>query len=53
MTSTTLKSQLTASTLTYFGIAGRGEAIRLAFAIGDIEFENKKIGFGDWGALST
>mmetsp|Transcript_32530 Transcript_32530/g.49046 ORF Transcript_32530/g.49046 Transcript_32530/m.49046 type:complete len:222 (+) Transcript_32530:64-729(+) len=37
--------------LTYFGIPGRGEAIRLALFLGDIDFNDDRIGFGDWKAL--
>ena len=37
--------------LTYFGLPGRGEAIRLALFLGDIDFNDDRIGFGDWKAL--
>jgi len=37
--------------LTYFGIEGRGEPARLAFAIGGVEFEDHRISFQEWGAL--
>ncbi|CDF35920.1 Glutathione S-transferase [Chondrus crispus] len=36
--------------LSYFGVSGRGEAARLALAIGDVEFENDTFGFGEWAA---
>jgi len=42
-------SVLTSSKLIYFGIPGRGEAIRLALAISGIEFEDKRIPFPVWG----
>lgn len=35
--------------LSYFGIPGRGEALRLALAIGGIEFEDNRIPFPAWG----
>ena len=34
--------------LTYFGIPGRGESIRLALRIGDIEFQDNRIAFPQW-----
>lgn len=34
--------------LTYFGIPGRGEATRLALAIGGIPFEDHRIEFSQW-----
>lgn len=37
--------------LTYFGIAGRGEPVRLCFALGEIAFEDNRITFADWGTL--
>eukprot|EP01060_Flectonema_neradi_P008314 TRINITY_DN1593_c1_g1_i2.p1 TRINITY_DN1593_c1_g1~~TRINITY_DN1593_c1_g1_i2.p1 ORF type:complete len:236 (+),score=39.42 TRINITY_DN1593_c1_g1_i2:79-708(+) len=35
-------------TLIYFDLAGGGEPIRLAFHIGGIEFEDRRISFKDW-----
>jgi prostaglandin-H2 D-isomerase / glutathione transferase len=35
--------------LTYFSLAGRGEATRLALTIGGIQFEDHRIGFPQWG----
>lgn len=37
--------------LTYFDLAGRAEATRLAFAIGDIDFEDKRISFPDFATV--
>merc|ERR1711933_445416 len=37
--------------LTYFGLPGRGEAIRLALFLGNIDFTDDRIGFPDWKAL--
>lgn len=37
--------------LTYFGIPGRGEAARLALAIGNVKFNDNRVQFKDWGAL--
>jgi prostaglandin-H2 D-isomerase / glutathione transferase len=37
--------------LTYFSLAGRGEATRLALAIGGIQFEDHRVEFPQWGAL--
>lgn len=34
--------------LTYFGIPGRAESIRLALAIGGIDFIDERIAFADW-----
>ena len=44
-------SVLSGSRLVYFGIPGRAEAIRLALAIGGVEFEDKRIPFPAWGKL--
>lgn len=44
-------SVLTGSKLTYFGIPGRGEAIRLALAIGGIAFEDNRVPFQKWGSV--
>lgn len=38
-------------TLTYFNGKGRAEPIRLAFAIGHIEYKDERIKFEDWGKL--
>lgn len=43
------KSVLTGCKLTYFGIPGRGEAIRLALAIGGVSFEDERVPFPAWG----
>lgn len=37
--------------LTYFEVTGRAEAVRLAFAIGGIDFEDERIPFKDWPTL--
>lgn len=37
--------------LTYFAIPGRGEATRLALAIGGIQFTDERIQFNDWPSL--
>lgn len=38
--------------LTYFDMSGgRGEAIRLAFLLGDIAFEDIRFSFSEWGEL--
>lgn len=42
---------LVGSRLVYFGIPGRAEAIRLALAIGGVEFEDKRVPFPAWGKL--
>lgn len=39
------------SKLTYFGIPGRGETIRLALSIGGVPFEDERIAFSDWGTV--
>lgn len=36
-------------TLTYFGVPGRAEPIRLAFSIGKVEFEDVRLDFESWG----
>lgn len=39
-------------TLSYFPPAGRGEAIRMALAVANVEYTNQKVSFiADWGAL--
>jgi prostaglandin-H2 D-isomerase / glutathione transferase len=42
---------LAGAKLTYFGIPGRGEALRLALAIGGVEFEDKRVPFPAWGKV--
>lgn len=37
--------------LTYFDIAGRAEAIRLALTLGDIAFEDIRVSFEEWQKL--
>lgn len=39
--------------LTYFGLPGRGESIRLALAIGGVEFEDNRIEFKDWPNIKS
>ena len=34
--------------LVYFDLEGRGEVIRILLNIGNIDFEDFRIGFGDW-----
>jgi glutathione S-transferase len=45
------ESVLAGCKLTYFGIPGRGEAIRLALAIGGVEFEDHRVPFPAWGKV--
>jgi glutathione S-transferase len=40
-------------TLTYFGIPGRGEAVRLALAVGGISFTDHRVAFADWKSLKA
>ena len=42
---------LAGSKLIYFGIPGRGEAVRLALAIGGVPFEDKRVPFPAWGKV--
>ena len=44
-------SVLAGSKLTYFGIPGRGEAVRLALTIGGVEFEDERVPFQAWGKV--
>jgi glutathione S-transferase len=44
-------SVLAGSKLIYFGIPGRGEAVRLALAVAGIEFEDKRVPFPAWGRV--
>lgn len=37
--------------LTYFDLTGRAEAVRLAFAIGDVPFEDERIGFPEFAKI--
>lgn len=39
--------------LTYFGLAGRGDPIRLALAHGGVEFTDNRVSFPDWGAMKS
>ena len=41
-------SVLSGCRLTYFGIPGRAEAIRLALAVGGVDFEDERIPFPAW-----
>jgi glutathione S-transferase len=45
------ESVLAGCKLTYFGIPGRGEAIRLALAIGGVKFEDQRVPFPAWGKV--
>lgn len=45
------ESVLAGCKLTYFGIPGRGEAIRLALAIGGVEFDDNRVPFPAWGKV--
>lgn len=44
-------SVLSGCRLTYFGIPGRAEAIRLALAVGGVDFEDKRVPFPAWGQV--
>lgn len=44
-------SVLTGSKLSYFGIPGRGEAIRLTLAISGVQFEDNRVPFPAWGKM--
>jgi len=44
-------SVLAGCKLIYFGIPGRGEAVRLALTIGGIKFEDKRVPFPAWGKV--
>lgn len=44
-------SVLAGSKLIYFGIPGRGEAVRLALAIGGVDFEDARVPFQAWGKV--
>ena len=44
-------SVLAGSKLTYFGIPGRGEAVRLALTIGGVDFEDERVPFQAWGKV--
>ncbi|CAM9679449.1 unnamed protein product, partial [Sphacelaria rigidula] len=39
--------------LTYFDLPGRAEATRLAFAVGDVEFEDKRISFDEFADVAS
>lgn len=47
------ESVLAGCKLMYFGIPGRGEAIRLALTIGGIDFEDQRIPFPAWGKVKS
>jgi len=49
--SSSQESGLLGSTLTYFGLAGRGEPIRLAYHMGGIDFVDKRVSFSEWPDL--
>ncbi|CAN0537754.1 unnamed protein product, partial [Scytosiphon promiscuus] len=38
--------------LNYFGLPGRGEATRVAFAVGGVDFEDKRLSFEEFGVSS-
>lgn len=44
-------SILTRCRLTYFGITGRGEAIRLTLAISGVQFEDNRVPFSAWDKI--
>jgi len=44
-------SILANSKFTYFNVAGKGDATRLALAYGGIPFTDNRIAFPDWAAL--
>jgi len=44
-------SVLAGSKLIYFGIPGRGEAVRPALAIGGVDFEDARVPFQAWGKV--
>jgi len=44
-------SVLIGSRLLYFGIPGRGEAVRLALAVGGVRFEDRRVPFPGWGRV--
>jgi len=46
-------TEATSYKLTYFPIPGRGEAIRFAFRVGKIPFEDNRIDFASFGKLKT
>ncbi|KNC78067.1 hypothetical protein SARC_09488 [Sphaeroforma arctica JP610] len=39
--------------LTYFDIKGRGEPIRIAFAYGDVPYEDKRVSYKDWPSIKS
>eukprot|EP00756_Hemistasia_phaeocysticola_P026830 Hpha_TRINITY_DN16085_c1_g7::TRINITY_DN16085_c1_g7_i1::g.118890::m.118890 len=39
--------------LYYFGAPGRGEALRLTFALRGIKYEDKKLDYAQWGAMKA
>lgn len=44
---------LARSKLTYFGIPGRGEAIRLCFVVAGVEFEDDRVAFPEWSSRKS
>jgi hypothetical protein len=50
---TSAAAALAGCKLTYFGLPGRGEAIRLALKIGNIQHTDCRIEFAEWGALKS
>ena len=51
MSAATPASVLSGCRLTYFGIPGRAEAIRLALALGGVDFEDERVPFPAWGKV--
>ena len=41
------------STLTYFGLPGRGEAVRLALVIIEVEWTDKRLAFPEWKEVTN
>jgi hypothetical protein len=39
--------------LTYFGVYGRAEPIRILLAHAKVDYEDKRITFEEWGALKA
>lgn len=39
--------------LSYFGIPGRGETIRLALSIGNVKYIDERVPFQDWPKLKS
>jgi prostaglandin-H2 D-isomerase / glutathione transferase len=47
------RTYIAGSKLTYFGLPGRGEASRLAFIVGGVDFEDERLGFPEWGGFKS